>query len=105
MGQPVQVWATWFPREGKPETWIQGFPAESLGVGGAGLSKRGARPFFLGAGESRIGEDACRGRIEVGGQRFSWGLRYRSTFRAALSCQAWIGLSRTPHSDAVFSGE
>jgi hypothetical protein len=23
--QSVQVWATWFPREGKPETWIQGF--------------------------------------------------------------------------------
>jgi hypothetical protein len=129
-GQAVQVWATWFPREGKPETWIQGFPVESLrssgavssnaglgaensgnagssssGLGGAGLSKRGGSPFFLGVGENRIGEDACRGRIDVGGQRISWDLRYRSTFRAELSSKGWIGFSRTPHSDAIFSGE
>src|SRR5712664_2100058 len=88
-GQAVQVWATWFPREGKPETWIQGFPLESLrsngegsskaglsnvglgkaGLSGAssgnvGLSERGASPFFLEVGENRIGEDECRGRIE-----------------------------------------
>ncbi len=144
-GQPVQVWATWFPREGKPETWIQGFPLESLrsnnaglseaGSGGAalskkglsnadlnnagmsnaslrnedsncaGLSKRGASPFFLEIGENRIGENECRGRIEVGGQRIGWDLRYRSSFRAELSSKGWIGFSRTPHSDAVFSGE
>jgi len=24
--QPVQVWATWFPRDAKPQTFIQGFP-------------------------------------------------------------------------------
>ena len=129
-GQPVQVWATWFPRVGKPETWIQGFPVESLrsnsvvsrGVGlreesvsksdlhnagsnGGGLSKRGASPFFLEVGENRIGEDGCRGRIEVSGQRISWDLRYRSNFRVELSSKGWIGFSRTPHSDAVFSGE
>jgi len=104
-GQPVQVWATWFPRDGKPETWIQGFPVESVGSKGRGLSKRGASPFFLEIGESRIGENACRGRMEVGGQRISWDLRYRSTFRAELSSKGWIGFSRTPHSDAVFSGE
>ncbi len=129
-GQPVQVWATWFPREGKPETWIQGFPVESLrGSGGgstdpgldnaglsnaglcnaslvtAGLSRRGASPFFMEIGENRIGENECRGCIEVGGQRISWNLRYRSTFRAELSSKGWIGFSRTPHSDAVFSGE
>jgi hypothetical protein len=144
-GQPVQVWATWFPREGKPETWIQGFPLENLrpndgdlnsagsksagsnktglsnvGLGkagssdagsnnprlsDAGLSKSGASPFFLEIGENRIGEDTCRGRIEADGQRISWDLRYRSTFRAELSSKGWIGFSRTPHSDAVFSGE
>lgn len=104
-GQAVQVWATWFPREGKPETWIQGFPVEGLGLNGAGLSGRGASPFFLEVGENRIGEDACRGRIEVGGNRISWDLRYRSTFRAELSSKGWIGFSRTAHSDAVFSGE
>jgi hypothetical protein len=119
-GQPVQVWATWFPREGKPETWILGFPIEGLrskdedlnGEGpndprsrDAGLSKSGASPFFLEVGENRIGEDECRGRIEVAGQRISWDLRYRSSFRAELSSKGWIGFSRTPHSDAVFSGE
>jgi hypothetical protein len=119
-GQAVQVWATWFPREGKAETWIQGFPVERFHSNGAfpndtnqrnanassaGLSKRGASPFFLEVGENRIGEDACRGRIEVDGQRISWDLRYRSNFRAELSSKGWIGFSRTPHSDAVFSGE
>ena len=124
-GQPVQVWATWFPREGKPETWIQGFSLESLrsdsgsasgtgldnagsrsdGLGGVGLSKRGASPFFLEMSENRIGENECRGRIDVGGQRISWDLRYRSSFRAEISSKGWIGFSRTPHSDAVFSGE
>jgi hypothetical protein len=109
-GQPVQVWATWFPREGKPETWIQGFPFESLlpdgaGSNGAGLSKRGASPFYLAIGENRIGENECGGRIEAGGQRISWNLRYQSSFRAELSSNGWIGFSRTPHSNAVFSGE
>jgi hypothetical protein len=114
-GQAVQVWATWFPREGKAETWIQGFPIESLGSNGTGssnarskgasLSRRGENPFFMEIGENRIGEDACRGRIEVGGQRIAWDLQYRSTFRAELSSKGWIGFSRTPHSDAIFSGE
>jgi hypothetical protein len=104
-GQPAQVWATWFPRQGKPTTWIQGFPVESLRFKGTGRRECGASPFFLGIGENRIGEDECRGRIEVGGQRISWDLRYRSTFRTELSSKGWIGFSRTPHSDAVFSGE
>src|SRR5258705_131221 len=103
--QPVQVWATWFPREGKAETWIQGFPIESLGSNGGRMSKRGANPFFLEIGENRIGENECRGRMEVRGQRISWNLRYRSIFRAELSSKGWIGFSRTPHSDAIFSGE
>jgi hypothetical protein len=105
LGKAVQVWATWFPREGKAETWIQGFPIEGLGVGGEGLSKRGASPFFLETGENRIGENECRGCIEIEGQRVRWDLRYRSNFRAQLSSKGWIGFSRTPHSDAVFSGE
>jgi hypothetical protein len=32
-------------------------------------------------------------------------LHYRSAFRATLSEKGWIGFSRTPHSDALFSGE
>src|SRR5712672_1579099 len=101
-GQPVQVWATWFPQEGKAETWIQGFGGESLRFS---LSERGAGPFSLEIGENAIGEDECRGRMEAGGQKISWNLRYRSSFRAELSSKGWIGFSRTPHSDAVFSGE
>ncbi len=119
-GQPVQVWATWFPREGKPETWIQGYSLESLGsddagssdtgsrkagANGARMSERGASPFFLEMGENRIGESECRGRIEARGHRIGWDLRYRSNFRLELSSKGWIGFSRTPHSDAVFSGE
>jgi len=101
----VQVWATWFPREGKPETWIQGLPVESLAQSGAGLSRRGATPFYLKIGENGITEDRCWGRMEVGGQKIKWDLRYRSTFQVELSSKGWIGFSRTAHSDSVFSGE
>ena len=31
-GMPIQVWATWFPRHGKPQTFIQGFPIEALAL-------------------------------------------------------------------------
>ncbi len=72
---------------------------------GARMSERGASPFFLEIAENRIGESECRGRIAVGDQRICWDLRYQSSFRAQLSGKGWIGFSRTPHSDAVFSGE
>jgi hypothetical protein len=78
---------------------------KSVGSNNARLSNRGASPFCLRIGENRIGENECCGRIEVAGQRISWDLRYRSSFRAELSSKGWIGFSRTPHSDAVFSGE
>jgi hypothetical protein len=42
--------------------------------------------------------------LNVGGHNLSWNLQYRSTFRATLSSKGWIGFSRTPHSDATFSG-
>jgi hypothetical protein len=96
---PVQVWATWFPRAGKPQSFIQGFPLAALS-----LSPRGRSPFFFGINHSRIEEDSCRGRLQVGGHDIAWDLRYRSTFCATLSSKGWIGFSRTPHSDAVFSG-
>ena len=98
--QPVQVWAMWFPRQGKPQTWIQGFP-----LGEFHLRQRGATPLLFEAGENRISENECRGRMEVNGHRICWDLRYRSTFRVELSSKGWIGFSRTPHSDAIFSGE
>ena len=99
-GYPVQVWATWFPRNGKPETYIQGFP-----VGELRLSEPGASPFSLEVGDNRISEDACRGRLAIAGRQICWDLRYSSHFRVELTSKGWIGFSRTPHSDACFTGE
>jgi len=98
-GAPVQVWATWFPREGEPETFIQEYGLESLQL----APRRG--PFFLEAGASRIKENSCRGEVEERGKSVVWDLRYNSHFGATLSNKGWIGFSRTPHSDGVFSGE
>jgi hypothetical protein len=98
-GQPVQVWATWFPAEAKPQSFIQGFPLSVLE-----LSRRGRRPFHLAAGANAIDEDFCRGHLRVDGHDIAWDLRYASSFRTTLSHKGWIGFSRTPHSDAVFSG-
>jgi hypothetical protein len=97
--QPVQVWATWFPRDGKPETAIQGFPLTALE-----LSARGASPFFYRVGENRIDGDGCTGRLEREGISAAWNLRWRSTFGATLTDWGRIGFSRTAHSDAVISG-
>ena len=96
---PVQVWATWFPRGEKPQSFIQGFAGQELRLRGKGRS-----PFQFVVGNNAIEEDSCRGMLEVGGHSVSWNLQYRSTFRVTLSAKGWIGFSRTPHSDAVFSG-
>jgi hypothetical protein len=99
-GQPAQIWATWFPRNAKPETLIQGFSRERLAH-----SKPRATPFYLESADNRIGEDFCAGQIQSEGHDLRWNLRYRSTFGATLSDRGWIGFSRTPHSNAIFSGE
>jgi len=97
---PVQVWATWFPQSGKPQSFIQQFPLEQLD-----LSQKGQAPFHFRVGENVIEEDSCRGALHVDGHQVTWSLRYRSTFRTTLSSKGWIGFSRTPHSDALFSGQ
>ena len=99
-GMPVQVWATWFPRDGKPQSFIQGFPLEDLE-----LSARGRNPFHFRIGDNRINESSCRGALALDGHTISWDLHYRSTFHVTLSDKGWIGFSRTPHSDALFSGQ
>jgi hypothetical protein len=99
-GEPVQVWATWFPRGGQPQSVIQGFPQRGLS-----LSPRGAGPFLLELGANRIGENACAGQVEAGDDVVSWDLRYQSSFGTTVADWGWIGFSRTPHSDAVFSGK
>lgn len=98
-GQPVQVWATWFPPAGKPQTFIQGFSLDDLD-----LSPRGESPFHLRIGNLGIDDTSCHGALEVAGHSISWDLHYRSTFRTTLSDKGWIGFSRSPHSDARFSG-
>ena len=97
---PVQVWATWFPAGGKPQSFIQGFP-----VRGLHLSSRHQAPFHFQVGQNAIEDDSCRGALNVDGHQITWNLRYHSTFRTTLSSKGWVGFSRTPHSDAAFSGE
>lgn len=99
-GMPVQVWATWFPRNAPPQGFVRGFSREQLS-----LSRPGTSPFHLQVGGNRIGEDSCAGRLEENGHRATWDLRYRSAAAFTLSDKGWIGFSRTPHSDAVFAGE
>jgi hypothetical protein len=99
-GMPVQVWATWFPRDGKPQSFIQGYA-----LNGLELSARGQDPFHFRHGSNAIEENSCRGALQVDGHTVSWDLHCRSTFRVTLSDKGWIGFSRTPHSDAIFSGQ
>lgn len=97
---PAQVWATWFPRGGTARTFIQGFPLEDLD-----LSARREVPFHCRIAESGIEEGKCWGNIEVDGQAIAWKLQFHSQFGAVLSDKGWIGFSRSPHSNAAFSGE
>jgi len=99
LGMPVQVWATWFPRDARPQSFIQGFPLD-----GFQLSAKGRSPFHFVIADNAIDEDSCRGHLHVDGHEIAWDLRYSSTFAATLSSKGWIGFSRTPHSDATFSG-
>jgi hypothetical protein len=98
-GMPVQVWATWFPRDGKPQSYIQGFPLTDFS-----LSNKGQSPFRFAVGANLIDEHSCRGQLQVDGHAISWDLRYHSSFRVTVSGMGWIGFSRSPHADAVFSG-
>jgi len=99
-GQPVQVWATWFPTGATPCSFIQVFAVSELN-----LSGRAQVPLHFQAGENEIGENYCRGALNVDGHHLKWNLQYQSNFKVILSSKGWIGFSRTPHSDAVFSGE
>jgi hypothetical protein len=71
---------------------------------GLDLSARGQAPFRFRIGNHGIEDSSCQGALEVEGHSISWDLHYRSTFRITLSAKGWIGFSRTPHSDARFSG-
>jgi hypothetical protein len=96
---PLQLWATWFPKDGEPQSFIQGY---SL----AGLELSASRdPFHFRIGNNEIQENCCRGALEARGHSICWDLRFHSTFRVTLSNKGWIGFSRTPHSDALFSGQ
>lgn len=95
-----QVWATWFPRGGAPQSFIVDMPIEQLE-----LSTRGHIPFHCRVAENGIEEGRCWGNLRPDGHHISWNLRMRSHFDTKLSDKGWIGFSRSPHSDAAFSGE
>ena len=97
---PAQVWATWFPRDGEPRSFIQGFPLEKLE-----LSRRHALPFHCRIAENGVEEGVCWGNLRVASHTVSWRVRLNSQFGTTLSDKGWIGFSRSPHSDAVFSGD
>lgn len=99
-GMPVQVWATWFPRHGTPQTFIDGFPLDALV-----LSPRRQLPFSFRIADCGIEHSDCWGNLHVGGHSISWKLRYHSNFGVVLSDKGWIGFSKSPHSNATFSGE
>ena len=99
-GKPVQVWATWFPRDGSPQSFIQGFALKGLD-----LSARSRAPFHFRISNQGVEEGSCKGALDGEGHSISWDLQYRSTCRFTLSDKGWIGFSRTPHSDARFSGQ
>src|SRR5215467_14055633 len=52
---PVQLWATWFPRAGTPQTFIQGFALDGVELSGRN------DPLLLRIGENEITERTCRG--------------------------------------------
>jgi hypothetical protein len=95
-----QVWATWFPPGAAPQTFIVDVP-----IGQLELSARGHAPFHCRSVESGIEEGRCWGDLRPDGHHISWNLRLHSRFGAKLSDKGWIGFSRSPHSDAIFSGE
>jgi hypothetical protein len=95
-----QVWATWFPSGGAPQTFIVDIPIEQMDI-----SPRGKIPFHCRVGESGIEEGRCWGNLRPDGHQISWDLRIHSHFGTTLSDKGWIGFSRSPHSDASFSGE
>jgi hypothetical protein len=99
-GQPVQVWATWFPRGGKPQTFIEGYAVDRLD-----LSEPRQVPFHFRIAENGIEENTCWGDLHVDAHAISWKLRHRSSFGVVLSDKGWIGFSKSPHSNAQFSGE
>ncbi|HUL34589.1 MAG TPA: hypothetical protein VL128_11935 [Candidatus Eisenbacteria bacterium] len=95
-----QVWATWFPSGGAPESFIVDVPIQELQ-----LSELGRAPFHCRVSECGFEEGRCWGRLRPQGHDVRWNLRIYSHFGVKLSDKGWIGFSRSPHSDAVFSGE
>jgi len=95
-----QVWATWFPSGAAPQAFIADIPIEQMDI-----SPRGKIPFHCRVGESGIEEGRCWGNLRPDGHQIFWNLRIHSHFGATLSDKGWIGFSRSPHSDAAFSGE
>jgi hypothetical protein len=95
-----QVWAAWFPKEAAPKSFSVDVPLQELH-----LSEPGRVPFHCRVNESGIEEGRCWGNLRPEGHHISWNLRIHSHFGVKLSDKGWIGFSRSPHSDATYSGE
>jgi hypothetical protein len=55
--------------------------------------------------ENGIEKGIYWGNLWLEGHAISWQLRLHSDFGVTLNDKGWIGISRSPHSDAVVSGE
>ena len=99
LGMPAQVWATWFPADGRPQTFIEGFSLKDLR-----FPTNSDDAFRLAIAENRIDDNSCVGHLRIDGHEVSWNLNYSSNFAFTMSSKGWIGFSRTPHADAIFQG-
>jgi hypothetical protein len=95
-----QIWATWFPKDAPPRSFVVAVPTQELQ-----LSAPGRVPFHCRVNGSGIEEGRCWGNVHSAGHNIRWNLRIHSHFGVKLSDKGWIGFSRSPHSDAIFSGE
>jgi hypothetical protein len=96
---PVQIWATWFPRDASPQSFFQGFPLKEFSC-----SSRTRDPFRLQVGDHFLDDHGCRSRVDSCGHRIRWEVQCRSTQHYSVSEVGWIGFYRAAHGDALFSG-
>ena len=76
--KPVQVWASWFPVGGCPQSFIQGFPSDHLD-----LSSPSQAPFHFRVADNAMEEDSCHVSRYFEQQGLDWVLAH-AAFRCCL---------------------
>ena len=69
---PAQVWATWFPRDGRPEIFIQEFPLQALILDApapGGARSGSSSPFSLELGQTALTRTDAAARSKFAGRR------------------------------------